>query len=70
MPSLTQECNQHVPPRKHHLFKGFMINQVRRTVCSNDAGAYAYGSVSSDRITQAEQVSAEEPDKKGPTRWK
>jgi len=47
-----------------------MINQVRRTVCSNDAGAYAYGSVSSDRITQAEQVSAEEPDKKGPTRWK
>jgi len=47
-----------------------MINQVRRTECSNDVGAYAYacGSLASDRITQAGQVSAEEPDKEDPMR--
>jgi len=32
-------------------FQGFMINQVRRTVCSNDVGAYACGSLAGDRIT-------------------
>jgi hypothetical protein len=51
-------------------FQGFMINQVRRTVCSNDVGAYACGSLAGDRITQAGQVSAEEPDKEGPMRGK
>ena len=30
---------------------------------SNDVGAYACGSLAGDRITQAGQVSAEEPDK-------
>jgi len=33
-------------------------------------GAYACGSLGSDRITQAGQVSAEEPEKEGLTRGK
>jgi hypothetical protein len=48
-------------------FQRFLLNQVGKIVRPNKGGGYVDGSVASGKVTQAGQVSAEEPDKMCPT---
>jgi hypothetical protein len=44
----------------------FTLNWTWKIVCSNAAGGYASSSIATGRVTQAGQVSVEEPDKECP----
>lgn len=47
-------------------FQRFMLNLAGRIPCSSETGGYASSSVATGCVTQARQISAEEPDKECP----